>query len=157
MLTLSRFCFFKLAKFAFHGEWIVDALAIDRWPSICEHGNDGHTVPTQFVGAIYLSHSCSRHIRAKGNGKAALAELRRLHPGRVLANIAPGNERSQRFFAAQGFRHIQYLRWMLGVNRRAREPAGRAGRSCTGGWSTFRTTRSSCSTRCAGSYAVTAR
>ena len=78
-----------------------------------DDGNGSHTAPPEIVGAIYLTKQREVGLfvfkvrQGRGHGKSALAELRRLHPGRLLANIAPGNEASTRFFGAQGFRHIQ--------------------------------------------------
>src|SRR5574341_2215465 len=56
------------------------------------------------VGAIYLSKQREVGLfvfkahQARGYGRRALAELKLRHSGRLLANIAPDNERSQRFF-----------------------------------------------------------
>ena len=65
------------------------------------------------VGSVYLTKQrevglfiFARH-RGKGYGKQALAMLRERHPGRLLANIAPGNAPSHRFFVANGGRLIQ--------------------------------------------------
>jgi RimJ/RimL family protein N-acetyltransferase len=69
--------------------------------------------PPVNVGAVYLTRQREVGLfifkaqRSNGYGKQALAELRLKHPGKLLANIAPENQRSQRFFQAQGFRHIQ--------------------------------------------------
>ena len=69
--------------------------------------------PPKTVGAIYLSKArevglfvFKAHLH-QGYGKAALALIRAAHPGRMLANIAPGNAVSQRFFASQGAKLIQ--------------------------------------------------
>jgi RimJ/RimL family protein N-acetyltransferase len=64
------------------------------------------------VGAVYLTQAREVGIFVlrvhwgKGHARAALEELRRLHPGPILANVAPGNERSHRFFQAAGGRLI---------------------------------------------------
>lgn len=70
--------------------------------------------PNGIVGAAYLTKQrevglfiFSQH-RGKGHGRLALEELRRLHPGRILANVAPSNARSLRFFEAAGAKLIQY-------------------------------------------------
>lgn len=61
------------------------------------------------VGACYLSKqreigiSIFRTWRGKGYAKQAITELLRLHPGRALANIAPGNEASIALFRGLGF------------------------------------------------------
>lgn len=44
----------------------------------------------------------------KGFARTALEALRAAHPGPLLANVAPLNERSHRFFKAAGGRLIQY-------------------------------------------------
>ena len=43
----------------------------------------------------------------KGIGKAAIEELLQRHPGNLLANINPNNERSIQFFEELGAKHIQ--------------------------------------------------
>ena len=65
------------------------------------------------VGAIYLSKAREvglfifKRYQAMGYGKAALRRLNALHPGRLLANVAPGNGRSHRFFSDRGFKLVQ--------------------------------------------------
>lgn len=65
------------------------------------------------VGSIYLTRAREVGIfifkahQRHGYAAAAIAELRRRHPGRILANIAPTNERSLRFFKRLGARLIQ--------------------------------------------------
>lgn len=65
------------------------------------------------AGCVYLSKQREIGIgvlkahRGQGLGKAAVLELMRLHPGRFLANVAPGNEASIKLFAGLGFTHIQ--------------------------------------------------
>lgn len=66
-----------------------------------------------YVGNISLTSRSEIGIRindpfwGRGYGTAALAQLRALHPGRLLANINPANTRSIAFFARAGGRHIQ--------------------------------------------------
>lgn len=80
---------------------------------LIENAFDARVAAPVTVGAIYLTRQREvglfifRAHRGKGYGKKALAELRRLHPGKLLANIAPGNEGSQSFFSSLGFRHVQ--------------------------------------------------
>lgn len=68
---------------------------------------------TLYVGACYLTRQQEvgvfvvKDLRGQGYGAQALAELQRLHPGRLLANINPQNEASLAFFAKHGFRKIQ--------------------------------------------------
>lgn|SRR3990167_4373017 len=66
------------------------------------------------VGNVYLTKAGEIGIfllpefQGKGIGKMAIKLLRERHPRkRLLANIAPGNLVSQKFFARQGFRLIQ--------------------------------------------------
>lgn len=66
-----------------------------------------------WIGAIYLTlvrevgiHILRAH-RGAGYGSVALKELRRMWPGRLLANINPANAASVAFFAKYGARHIQ--------------------------------------------------
>lgn len=67
----------------------------------------------KWVGAIYLSKqreigvAILKKYQRKGYGRAAVMELMRLHPGKFLANIAPKNEASIRFFESIGFTHLQ--------------------------------------------------
>ena len=67
----------------------------------------------EFVGSVYLSKArevglflFSQHQR-KGYGRTVIEELLKLHPGRLLANIAPRNVTSQEFFRDLGFVLIQ--------------------------------------------------
>ena len=70
--------------------------------------------PLALVGSIYLTHQREvgifllRQAWGRGNARAALWWLRRLHHGRILANVAPANKRSARFFQAAGGRLIQH-------------------------------------------------
>lgn len=66
------------------------------------------------VGACYITKmgeigiQISRANQRKGYARTALNTLIEMHRGqRLLANIAPGNEASQRLFAGFGFAHIQ--------------------------------------------------
>lgn len=65
------------------------------------------------VGATYLSKQREVGIfifakhQGRGYGREAVATLRRLHPGRLLANVAPGNHRSILFFKRMGAKHVQ--------------------------------------------------
>ncbi len=45
--------------------------------------------------------------QGKGHGQEALDIILQVTKGRILANIAPANERSQAFFQRNGFKHIQ--------------------------------------------------
>lgn len=66
-----------------------------------------------YVGSVYLTRSREVGIflfaanQARGVGKEAIRLLRERHPGRILANVNPANERSRRFFERLGFRLIQ--------------------------------------------------
>ena len=66
------------------------------------------------VGSVYLTRAREVGIfifkahQGKGYGRAAINELRRLHPGRILANVAPANSRSLAFFNRMGARLIQH-------------------------------------------------
>ena len=66
------------------------------------------------VGAVYLTRAREVGIfifaahQVKGYGRQAVEELRRCHPGRILANVAPTNERSLAFFNRMGARLIQH-------------------------------------------------
>lgn len=70
---------------------------------------EGKTV----LGSVYLTKQREigvfifREHQNQGWAKKAIAELRKLHPGRCLANVAPGNEVSKRLFEGLGARHIQ--------------------------------------------------
>lgn len=65
------------------------------------------------AGAIYLTRmrevgiGIHRTWQRRGIGREAVIKLRELHPGHLLANIAPENARSMRFFESLGFRHKQ--------------------------------------------------
>lgn len=65
------------------------------------------------AGSVYLSRAREVGIflfakhQAKGLGEEAIRLLREKHPGRLLANVNPANERSRRFFERLGFRVVQ--------------------------------------------------
>lgn len=66
------------------------------------------------AGAIYLTRQREvgifllRIFHGNGWAREALRLLREQHPGPLLANVAPGNERSHAFFKAAGGRVIQH-------------------------------------------------
>ncbi len=66
------------------------------------------------VGATYLTHADEvgififKHSQGRGLGSAAVRMMMSRHPGRVLANVAPTNERSRRMFEKLGFTLIQH-------------------------------------------------
>ena len=85
------------------------------WYGIRKHDN------LELVGCIYLRHQreigvgiLKEHQR-QGYAEAAILGLMDRHPGRFLANVAPGNLASARLWEKLGFRHIQ--------NTYAREPS----------------------------------
>lgn len=65
------------------------------------------------VGSVYLTRqreigvSIFRRYHRAGYGRAAVVELMRRHPGRFLANVAPGNVASMRLWESLGGRQIQ--------------------------------------------------
>lgn len=65
------------------------------------------------VGSVYLSKQREVGIfifakhQGRGYARETIATLRRLHPGRLLANVAPTNYRSILFFKRMGAHHIQ--------------------------------------------------
>ena len=67
----------------------------------------------EFVGSIYLTERREVGLcvfdgaRGQGYGRVAMALLEAMHPGPMLANIAPGNPRSHRFFQLHGFELVQ--------------------------------------------------
>ena len=81
-----------------------------HWYLLGAEDGEGRQGPN--VGAIYLTQAREvgifilRDYWGAGYARAALEELRRAHPGPILANVAPGNERSHRFFKAAGGRLI---------------------------------------------------
>lgn len=66
-------------------------------------------VDGSWVGGIYLTHQreigifIRRQHQGKGYAKQAIRMLMEMHPGKFLANIAPGNDRSKALFRALGF------------------------------------------------------
>lgn len=85
------------------------------------------------VGSIYLTRQnevgiaiAERH-RGKGYGAAALGEIRKLHSGRLLANVAPGNYASHEFFKAMGWHVIQYTYELPEEQEHGEEESGRVG------------------------------
>lgn len=66
------------------------------------------------VGSIYITKqrevgiAIFNRYQSMGFGGVALTELRRNHPGRLLANINPANERSIAFFKKHGATLIQH-------------------------------------------------
>lgn len=71
-----------------------------------------------FVGSAYLTDRREvglflfERYQGEGYGVEAMNLLALAHPGPLLANIAPGNELSQRFFRRLGFRAVQVTyRW----------------------------------------------
>lgn len=83
----------------------VDSMPYSKWYLI--------QTDDAYAGAIYLTDRREVGIfifklwQRKGIGKAAIEELLRRHPGNLLANIAPQNERSIQFFEELGAKHIQ--------------------------------------------------
>lgn len=65
------------------------------------------------AGAVYLSKQREigvgvlRDYRGAKYGGKAIEALMLLHPGRFLANVAPGNDASHRLFEALGFTPLQ--------------------------------------------------
>lgn len=72
------------------------------------------TPPKGIVGTVYLTKasevgiSISPQFQRQGYACEAIWELRRMYPGRLLANVAPTNERSHALFRKLGGRLIQY-------------------------------------------------
>lgn len=68
----------------------------------------------EFMGTIYLTHAREVGIQIKqehrgtGIGTTALAKLRERHPGPLLANVNPKNERSIAFFKKHGATLLQH-------------------------------------------------
>lgn len=82
-----------------------------------------------YVGAIYLSKareigiSIRTGYRHRGIGRLAALALMRRHPGApFLANIAPKNERSIRFFEALGFK-LKQLTFEVDATEMTNSPA----------------------------------
>lgn len=70
-------------------------------------------VDGDYAGSIYLTKEREIGIfvfekrRGKGYGEAAVKELMKRWPGKFLANVAPTNPSSRKFFERLGFTHIQ--------------------------------------------------
>jgi RimJ/RimL family protein N-acetyltransferase len=70
-------------------------------------------VDGDYVGSVYISKTREIGVfvfekrRGKGYGEQAVRELMQRWPGKFLANIAPTNPASRRFFEKLGFTHIQ--------------------------------------------------
>lgn len=68
----------------------------------------------EIVGTIYITRqrevgiSIFKHQQGKGYGKEAVKMLRNIHPGRLLANISPLNDKSIDFFKGLGAKLIQF-------------------------------------------------
>lgn len=66
-----------------------------------------------YVGAVYLTKQreigvwVHKEDRRQGYARMAIDLLKLHHPGRFLANVAPGNDASRAMFEAIGFKHIQ--------------------------------------------------
>ena len=66
-----------------------------------------------YVGSIYLTKQREvgififKQYQGMGYGKAAVIELRKRIPGRMLANIGPANNKSIKFFEDLGAKLIQ--------------------------------------------------
>lgn len=66
-----------------------------------------------YIGSVYLTKNreigiwiLKEHQR-QGYARMAIDLLKLHHPGRFLANIAPGNDASRAMFETIGFKHIQ--------------------------------------------------
>lgn len=70
-----------------------------------------NTVP---VGAIYLTYQRELGLfvfkkhRGNGYGPQAMAELKRRHPGKLLANVSVRNRDGIAFWETQGFKPLQH-------------------------------------------------
>ena len=85
---------------------------IQEWPETYEEAVFGEMKP-RWVGSIYLTKQREVGIfifkayQKQGIGKGAIRLLQEAHPGKLLANISPLNQRSIDFFESLGFKHIQ--------------------------------------------------
>ena len=67
----------------------------------------------EVIGTIYVSNQSEvgifiYHIhQGNGHGRQALKLLRDLYKGKLLANIAPGNNKSKALFLSSGFKPLQ--------------------------------------------------
>ena len=81
------------------------------WYIIGLQDGDGRQGPG--AGAIYLTQHREIGIfvlkahQRRGIASAALEQLRKMHPGPILANVAPLNDTSHQFFRTHGGRVIQ--------------------------------------------------
>ena len=91
-----------------------------QMPSLSEHAAFVQSRPYQawymiedgygFVGSVYLSKQREigifvfKSCHGNGYGSWAVAEMKRLHPGKFLANVNPDNAPSIRFFERLGKR-----------------------------------------------------
>lgn len=95
----------KMPSFKDHCQFI-DTHPYEAWYFIVQNSSG-------IVGSVYLTRQREVGIfifnayQGMGHGKRAIAALRELHPGKLLANINPKNEGSIRLFEGMGFRHIQ--------------------------------------------------
>lgn len=103
--TDQRISHKRMPSFEEHKQFI-DSMPYTAWYLI-EDESEG------IVGAVYLSKMrevglfiFNRYWKKKF-GSQAFKLLRDKHPGRLLANINPANDRSIRFFQSLGFTHIQ--------------------------------------------------
>ena len=79
-------------------------------------------IDTEPIGMVYLTDKrevglfiFKRH-RGKGYGGEALAELKRKHPGKLLANVSVNNKDGLSFWQDQGFKPLQHtLLWSAPV------------------------------------------
>ena len=112
----------------------VEAISHKKMPPFEQHKAFVSSKPYQYwyfiyageniVGSILLTHEhkprTNPNVRYRevgirifkkyqhmGFGSDAIQELRRLHPGRMLANINPENKNSQRFFKKLGAKPLQ--------------------------------------------------
>ena len=82
------------------------------------------------VGSVYVTRNREigifilKRYHGNGYGTQALAELRRLHPGRLLANVNPLNTASCKFFAKHGAKMIQVTYELEEQNGKATETTG---------------------------------
>ena len=93
-------------------------------PTLAEHTAFVESVPYfqwlfvknetgSYVGSIYLTKQREigififKQYQGRGYGKAAVIELRKRVPGKMLANISPANNKSIKFFESLGAKRIQ--------------------------------------------------
>lgn len=99
------------------------AISHKRMPTFEEHAAfvAGHPYQVWYllkvggtcVGSAYISKQREvgififRSHHGRGYGRQAIRLLREAHPGRLLANVAPGNAASHQFFKALGAVKVQ--------------------------------------------------